>query len=566
MKTNDLLAIILILVSIILFFLSTGTVTSGYHFCGDHSILRLNDAFSTTSILTITANEVKRDLNQRFRPMFFFHHVLESKLFGKNLTAWSLYTIFLLFCTILCFYYGMRKLKFSISESLCFLILVFIGRQMAMWWSLVIGETIGMVFLGLAFYFMVNCEKRYVLNTGLFCFFLICASLCKESFLIIIPAFLIFKILYEKGLYRLSLKKAVLKNYLLLIPFFEMIIGLSIIVFVVGTNKVGYAGVSGSIFHLLKGMLSIIENRLIEYTIIVAVFIVAVCFGLKDKNKILLFSKKLILPFLFFVLIAVPSLILYAKCGIKERYLLPFLVGIAFFIVSIIKETRPDLRWLSVLFLVVILAFSIKPASLAFKFARVYTNVGVQNEVFLSGILDNYEESSNVLLVADPVASYEWSYSLNVYLSLAKGIEFYVYTIEKTGSYPHWPVKFKQRLKDRWYLRYKQRMLSDMKGKPDMILFFQKALAQRFFNESGIQKENYFNILTNNTRYAIYMENTVSFKTFPCIWTRDRRPVSNRLLSTGSSNRYCNPSGMPVLFWGSSYKGPMLSPRSLPGF
>jgi len=509
-KTKDMCAIVLILVSIILFFNNTGTVTSGYHFCGDHSILRLSDALSKRTILTVTTNEVKRDLNQRFRPMFFFHHVLESKVFGKDLTAWSVYTIFLLFSTILCFYCGMRTLKFSISESLCFLILVFIGRQMAVWWCLVIAETIGMVFLGLAFFFMVNCEKRYVLNTGLFCFFLICASLCKESFLIVIPAFLIFKILHEKGLYHLSVKKAVLKNRLLLIPFVEMIMGLSIIVFAVGTNKVGYAGVSSRIFPLLKGMLSILENRLIGYTIIAAVFIVAVCLGLglKDKDKILLFFKKLILPFLFFVLIAVPSLILYAKCGIKERYLLPFLVGIAFFIVSIIKETRSDLRWLSVLFLAVILAFSIKPASSAFKFARLYANEGAQNKVFLSGILDNYKESSNVLLVADPVASYEWSYSLNIYLSLAKGIRVYAYPIEYPGLKRFWPVEFKQRLKARWHLRYRQRMLSDMKGKPDMILFFQKALAKRFFNESGIQKENYFNILKRNTGYAIYMENT----------------------------------------------------------
>ena len=506
MKTKDLYAIILIIVSIILFFKITKTVTSGYNFFDDHQILQITDDLSKESILTVATKWMKQDLNIRFRPMYFFHRVLESKVFGNNFTAWSVYTIFLLFTSLLCFYYGMRKLKYSILESLCFLILVFIGQQMAVWWRLGPSETIGMVFLGLAFYFMVNIEKRYSLNTCLFCFFLICASLCKESFIIIIPAFLIFKIWHEKELFNLSVKKAVLKNRLLLIPFVVMIINLLIVVFVVGTNKIGYAGVSGGIFPLLKGILSIIKNRFIEYIIIVAIFFGAIYFELKDGKKLLLFSKKLIFSFIICVLIVAPNLILYSKSGMGERYLLPSLIGIAFVIVSFIKEARLNFRWLSSLFLVIILVFSIKPAYSALISGRWSANAGNQSKVFLSEILDNYKESSNVLLVADPVGSYEWSYSLNIYLSLAKGIKFYAYAVEDPSSWGGLSDIGKD-LTAGWYSWFKQRMLSDMQGKPNMILFLNKALAERFFNEGGVPKERYLNILKKDTGYAIFMEN-----------------------------------------------------------
>jgi len=504
-KFLDIYAIILITVLVILFFTITGTVTSGYHFTDDHEIVRITDDLSKESILTVAAKWIKRDLSIRFRPMYFFHRILETKVFGINFTAWSVYTMFLLLTSLLCFYYGMRKLKYSFFESLCFLIIVFIGPQSAIWWRLGPNETIGMVFLGLAFYFMVNCEKRYLLNTYLFCFFLICASLCKESFTIIVPAFFVFKIWHEKELNNLSVKKAILKNRVLFIPFIVMIINLLIIVFVVGTNRIGYAGVDSGIFHLLKGIFSIIK-QFEKYIIMVAILFGIICFSLNDKRKILLFSKKMTFPFLICTLIVAPNLVLYAKSGMWERYLLPSLVGIAFFIISLIKEIRQDFSGFSSLILTIILVFSMKPEFLlALNSARGFANEGNQTKKFLSEINANYEESSNVLLVADPVGYYELSFSIETYLSLTRGIELYTYAVERSWSDMS---DFEKNLTSGWHSYFNQRMLSDMKGKPDMILFFDKTLDERFFYESGIQKERYSNILKDTGyRYAIFNEN-----------------------------------------------------------
>ena len=513
MRTKDLYVILLIIVSIVLFFSITGTVTSGYHFVDDHEILRINNDLSKESFFTVTAKWIKSDLTIRFRPMFYLHRILVSKVFGNNFTAWSIYTIYLLFISLLCFYYGMRKLSYSTVESLCFIIIVFIGRQMAVWWRLGPAETIGMFFLGLAFYSMTNCEKRYSLNTSLFCLFLICASLCKESFNIIIPAFLIFKIWHEKDLYKLQAKEVFLKNRLLTVPFVVMLINLLIIVFVVGANKIGYAGISGGIVPLLKGILSIIKNQLTKYIIIGVIFFGGICFHLKNKKKLLLFLKNLIFPFAICLLILVPNLIIYAKSGMDERYRLPSFIGIAFFIVSIVKEARFSSRNLSFIFLVIIVPFTLKPLYWSYASASWFSYEGNQNKVFLSAILDNYKEPANVVLVTDPIASFERSISLNTYLFLTKDIKLYVYPIPVPHSWGGW-TDFRERLRTEWDTRFKQRMFSDMHGKPHMIIFLNKDLTVRFFSESGIEREKYLNILKEGigynirgTGYAIFIEN-----------------------------------------------------------
>ena len=506
--TKDILAIILIITLSITYFGITGSVTSGYHFMDDHEILKINDDLSRESFATVTLKWVKSSFDSRFLPLFYFHRVLKTKIFGNDFTALSVYNVFLMLISLVLFYMGMRKIKYSIIESLCFLALIFAGGQVEIWWRLGTSETIGMAFLGSAFFFMVNCKKKYILNTSLFCFFLICASLSKESFIIIIPAFLIFKIWHEKDLYGLSIKEAILKNRLVLIPFIVMIINLLIIFVVVGTDKMGYAGLGEESFGaLLSGILSILRNNLLWYLIMDALLFGMLYFRMIEEKKVNYFFRQIFFPFTFCVLIIVPNIILHAKSGMGVRYLVPSLLGIAFLTVSLIKEARLNFRWLSYLFIAIVLTLCLKLMEISYNNGVQFADEGRRTKVFLSAIITNYQESSNVLLVADPVNSNEWSSSLDTYLSLAKNIKFYANAMEDSTA---WGIhaNYGKSWTNLWYSWFKQRMLPDMKGEPKMILFLNKGLAEKFFNESNYQRKRYTDILKDDTEFAIFIENT----------------------------------------------------------
>jgi hypothetical protein len=136
----------------------------------------------------------------------------------------SIFTGILAMCSFSFFYFGARKLKYGVLESLVFVLLIFIGSQMAIWWRLGTNETIGMFFLGLAFLFMAKCTKKenYRLNNVAFIILLIIASLCKESFIITIPALVVFKIWNEKNVFKITFKESVKNNYLLAVPIYNV--------------------------------------------------------------------------------------------------------------------------------------------------------------------------------------------------------------------------------------------------------------------------------------------------------------------------------------------------------
>ena len=65
MNKKDLLPILLIVISIIGFFLATETVTSGYQFVDDHEILRIKQDLSVQSFLEVSFKWIERDLSIR---------------------------------------------------------------------------------------------------------------------------------------------------------------------------------------------------------------------------------------------------------------------------------------------------------------------------------------------------------------------------------------------------------------------------------------------------------------------------------------------------------------------
>jgi len=498
---NDIIVVIAIIMGIFIFLGITGNLDTAFHFTDDSEILRFTNELQTESIVSVVAGKLKSDLNMRFRPFYFINRVIEAKIFGNNFTLWSIWNAVLASATFTFFYVGMRKLSYSIFESLLFIMFAFVGLQMAIWWRLGPNETIGTFFLGLTFYFMINSEKRHALNTVLFCICLIITMLCKESFIIIAPAFIVFKLWYEKNKYELSIKETLRNNYLLVIPFLVMCFSLWLIIFVIGTNKIIYAGLNSdfNIIPLVNGSYRILRNSFFEIEMIIILSLLLIYYELKDEKEFRAILIELILPAIFAFLIVVPNLILYAKSGMDERYLLPSTIGFAFLAVSILRIINKNHSWLFKLLVVIILIIFAKPTNMVVKRARDFANEGFQTEKMLAAIIENSNEKSNILLVTNPAHYSEWSNSLRTYLSLTNDINLYAFPVN--DEYDNDFYKF---LAEAWHSRFEGRKFQDIKGEIDIIVFFDKKKELLFYEESGLDPLNFSNLLEQDTDFGVY--------------------------------------------------------------
>lgn len=297
---------------------------------------------------------------------------------------------------------------------------------------------------------------------------------------------------------RLSLKKVLYKNLILIVPFIIMIIEIYIIIFFVGTNKIGYAGLDSSILNTLFGMFSIITNLLKpKYLLILGLLIIFIgLFIYRGLFKL----KSLFLPALLFLFIVIPNLILYAKSGFWGRYLLPSSVGFAFLVVSIVRAFEDNLRWLKSLALLAIFFFFIPFLRNSFHNAIAFANEGENIKLLVHEINENYHDS-HLLIAVDPVKFYEQSYSFKKYLELEHNLQPYGYAINNSQD-----EEFAESQTRGWHTYFKGRTFDDMDAIPDMIIFLDKNLVNNFFEIADFEHSEYKNILDGNPSFALLIK------------------------------------------------------------
>jgi len=508
LKWIDSSIVVLFFAGILSFLLFTGTLNSGYHFTDDHEMLDINADLSNASFTQTSIKWIKNDLNIRFRPMYYLHRVFELKLLGANFFALSFYTGLLIASIFSLFYLGARKLKYSIIESLLLVLLAFTGHQMVIWWRLGPNETIGMVFLGLSFYFMARCaanKRRYMPNTILFNLFLILASLSKESFVIIIPAFAVYKVWNESRIFDISIKKSIRNNYLAGFSLTTMAVEMYAIVFVVGTNQIGYAGSSSSINELMKGVWTIFTSEImlsgwLKFLLAIAILYFTSFLFLKPNRfeRIKRLIGDILPPLLFSLLIISPNIVLYAKSGMMAHYLLPTTFGIAFLAISVLENIKNTVLNKTVLLACAL--FILASLSLAKQDAMNFTSEGKDTKVFLSAAKKNSKPDSKILLAADPVVGFEFSLSTKIYLA-SKGIIIpYGFPVTRNLA-----SDFERGLKENWMKNFSNKAIGDLGGQPDIILLVYKNQTEGFFDESGLSQADYENIIENNP-HAVYLK------------------------------------------------------------
>ena len=417
----------------------TGTLTSGYHFTDDHEIISINKNIDDNGIVNATKSILKKDLDIRFRPFYYLHRITFVKFFDTNFLLWSIYNIVLAIFTSYFLFLFIYRQGYKFIHALIFPFFTLIGAQSAIWWRLGPNETIGFFLLSASLVFLANSifrKKKYQLVVSVV--FLFLASLSKESFTMFIPAYILLLLWFN---YQCGTDKNMISivrgNIGLIISLLAvLLIEAYIIIFVVGTNKIGYAGIDNSfnVINFINYIYLFLSQNPYIYLMLIGMFLL---FQNVTSWK-LIFTVDFIklIPYIFniVVLLAIifPQFLLYNKSGIFERYLLPLNFGLSLFVIFLLKNiyennsiTLFSKRAFTILILWVIYSF-LKNDTI--PNAKLFAKEGALTNKFFSTIIDHTITNDSVLIVLNGNENYEWGHSINQYLNYVanrKHISFY---------------------------------------------------------------------------------------------------------------------------------------------
>ncbi len=426
-------------------FYFSGILNAGFHLTDDHEIVLFNDLLKNQNPFSLTIDETKADFLTRFRPFYYAHRILITSLIGTNTTLWASYFCLLAVLTSYFFFRALRLLGFSILPALLFPLFAFWGEQTAVWWRLGTAETLGILFASLSVY----CIGKKS-NIG-FIIFTIFASLSKESFILMIPALVFWKIWTESSFSGKDAILTAIKTNLLSIICLG-IVALTEIYLIQSQTKS-----EETIFNATGEQDVSFRNTIAVYifvkiltfnklNILFLGFLAVVLFAISDdfknsKPKIIKILKEIFPAFLLVLLIVVPQFVLYARTDLYERYLIPTTVGLAFFAVFLIQLTlKQDFikPYLKIAFCLLGLAGLYFPLGKAYFNGDDFAQQGVQSNAFLRFIKTVTKEESGILLVVNPMQHNEWIHSFYRFLNSSaynrKNIYLQLYTFPDSNT------------------------------------------------------------------------------------------------------------------------------------
>lgn len=325
----------------------TGVLGSAYHLIDDHEVYTIGKDLRELGYWKTVYRCISSDLHIRFRFTYYFIRVTQCYFFRDNFVLWHVFQTVTAACGLFLSYVFARRMKCSVWGAYIFAIIIFIGGgQAAVWWRLGPQENLGIIILmssllSLQNYLLKNTKEYLVLSVIL----TILLGGIKESFLMILPLLPVW-IAYEE----IKRNKQdicfcniwiALKNRWIyfLTTYFVFLVDIAIILFVVGTNKIEYAGIDASygIVDLIKGIVWILCGRLRLYVITSIIGILCLIFPAciswvnKQRGSLLSLVHHAAIPVLLFGYFLGAQFIIHAKSGMFERYLLPTTVAFAYF-------------------------------------------------------------------------------------------------------------------------------------------------------------------------------------------------------------------------------------------
>ena len=320
------------------------TITCGLHLVDDHDFIQYDYEIRQEhkSIWEVMQGELKEDFVDRLRPLYYPIRVIQTYIFGTNLAVMSVFRGIEVVLSAIIMYYIARKLKCNRKYSLAASLFVMAGPQAAVWWKLGPQElTATWVWgLGILCLFWWKETRKNIYNVIAIVLFIF-ISLYKESYMMLFPTVMLAYLYLELEGKEVSVNEiwqAIKKNFVsLFVLGFVLVVELFIIVFVIGTDKTGYGGIdlgmslydyAKVLFNNLRLPLRVGQYALFAFGVII----------LYRKNLRVLWEKKWSV-FLSIVMI-LPQMVLYSKTGLEERYVIPWIYGVAYLFVVVVCQNE----------------------------------------------------------------------------------------------------------------------------------------------------------------------------------------------------------------------------------
>lgn len=396
----------------------TRSLFSGYHLVDDHMIYQhINDMEQNGFFITLI-HAMKSDFTFRFRPLYQVELVWGSALFKTNMNVWMFYTALKGIVAILFVWKFVRSLSVNCLYSSIFTGVCILGPQFIIWARSANQENTGMLLVAITLWLVVKeAKERYqgrksLKLSVLLGVFILATSLVKESFVIMIPAYILLSvaIAYDKDIVGessldISFKsiKGVLKNgmpqYAIWLGF--MALELIIIIFGVGTDKTGYAGFSGNteLIQYLRGIMNSMLDSCRGLTCLMVAFIIYELYIRKSLKKYFGYI-------LFAVYVIASQLVLHAKSGMWERYIVPYVIGVAVLTVLIFAKQAENegegYEWVRWIYLGIFIIFMIFAEKKSVQITREWAKASADDRKGIcTELLSLSNENEEILLLTD---------------------------------------------------------------------------------------------------------------------------------------------------------------------
>ena len=350
-KREIIIAFLFSIVCVFGTLLLTGTILSGYHLIDDHEIIRRvwnYDNIHSTFYEKFFAGFPWA--GNRFRPLYTMVRRIRCFFLRDNFVLWSVVVGLEISFSIFFSYLVARLFKCHPFMSILFGLLIVVGEQSAVWWRLGPQEPMGLLLLMITIWMIQRYEQseKRVWIIGAACFSVLC-SWSKESFALFLPAIPMLAVAYdvyyaEPGK---SFVKSLRKNLLLIVvDIIALIWNLYQIIFKVGLIFAGYAGIDtamGKRGYLLSVWKILNTNLVIYFYGLLLIAIIAILYLVRKRAIGEVFKQVWLLLVICLGIIGV-QLVLHAKSGMWERYLIPTTVAIAMIAVIVVNRIIADNR------------------------------------------------------------------------------------------------------------------------------------------------------------------------------------------------------------------------------
>lgn len=332
----------IIIFSVLIF---CGTLTSGLHLVDDHEFIRFTTEMKEDGIgvIDLIKQENLRDSCNRFRPLYYPLRVLETVIFGTNLFGMSVMKGLQVAITCILIYYLIRSLGCNIMYSILSTLLVMVGPQSAIWWKLGTPEMTCTFVFAIVGLFLVKWRetKAWYWNVGVLAgvFF---DSLLKENFVLLVPALMLIYLYFsleDKQITWHNIWGAIKENIVM-----EIVLGvfalwnLYTITTGPGVEGPAYVGIDFQ-FSILQYIKIFLNNfrlhlRIGQYGF--WIFALLILFWKELKALFMELKWHILLA----VAIILPQMVIYAKTGLEERYVIPWIYGIVYLFVIALSKSR----------------------------------------------------------------------------------------------------------------------------------------------------------------------------------------------------------------------------------